>query len=170
VSVLTPFGPSSLGVTGQATVLSVEVPADPPPAGISEQVITRASEVFTAPTVNTTTGRIQDRWEPVSVVTGAVGVIHTFFGNHDRTYFRGARTQVEGFEVMDPFGCGPATLRFPRVSALEEPGAGTLGWLVQGASVDIHLISGGGGRWILWSGRWSGSPPTAPATAAPGWS
>jgi peptidoglycan hydrolase-like protein with peptidoglycan-binding domain len=159
VSVLTPFGPSSLGVTGQATVLSVEVPAADPPPGISEQVITRASEVFNAPTVNTTTGRIQDRWEPVSVVTGAVGVIHTFFGNHDRTYFRGARTQVQSFEVMDPFGCGPATLRFPRVSALEDPGSGTLGWLVQGASVDIHLISGGGGRWILWSGTVVGFSP-----------
>jgi hypothetical protein len=152
VTALVPFAAASLGVTGQATVMSAEAPADPPPAGVQEQVITRASEVFAAPTFTAATGHVQEDWQPTSVVNGPVGVLHTFVGGTDRTYVRGARTQIDSFEVMDPFGCGPATLRFPRVTALDTPGTGSLGWLEAGASVDIELISGGGGRWVLWSG------------------
>jgi hypothetical protein len=99
----TGFRPA-LALTASDTVIGTETPADPPPTGVREEVLQRVSEVFPAPTL--ANGVPVQPWRPSSVTRADLGVLHVFVDGIDRTYVRGARTEVVDYELMDPFGSG----------------------------------------------------------------
>jgi len=51
---------------------------------------------------------------------------------------RNVPTKVSSVSSTDPFGPSLATLEFPAITLLDEPGEGDLWWLVGEANVDIH--------------------------------
>lgn len=140
----------TFGFTIADTVLDDEGDLAAPPAGVVEVPIRRVSEIFPAPTL--VNGKPQQPWLPTSVVREDVGSIRVFVAGRDRTWFRGARTEVLDYQLMDPFGCGPASIRFPAVTSWDELGAGDTAWLRMGRNVDVVLKRPDGTRKTLWSG------------------
>jgi hypothetical protein len=114
--------------------------------------LTRVSEVYPAPTL---VDGVPQGWAPSSVVREDVGYLHVYVDGVDRTLFRGAPTFVDSWTLMDPFGCGPATLRFPKVTGFDHIGTGETSFLGRGASVDVYLVDTEGTRVQppLWSGE-----------------
>lgn len=59
----------------------------------------------------------------------------------DRTFFRGAMTVWDEYQLTEPFGYGPTTLTFPKIHAtLEQPGVGELAFIRKGAEVRIQRV------------------------------
>lgn len=131
------------------------VDASPPP-GAPDPVyapLQRISETYPAPTL--VDGKPDETWAPSSVVREDVGFLHVYIDGKDRTLFRGAQTVVDSWQLMDPFGCGPATIRFPMVTGFDQIGSGATAFLRRGASVDVYLVDMDGVRQQppLWSGE-----------------
>ncbi len=62
-------------------------------------------------------------------------------GGIDVTYFRDVPTPLPSYQLVSPLLYGPATIRFPQVSAaFEEPGVGALWWLKPGKVVKVQRV------------------------------
>lgn len=121
-------------------------PADPPPAGLTVVPIRRVSRVYPAPTL--VAGRPVQPWVHSSETISDWGNFRVSCAGVDVTFFRGFPVQVESFELMEPFGCGPATITFPGITPHEQVGTGDTNWLIGGYYVDII---GPGGQ--VWNGQ-----------------
>lgn len=126
----------------------------PPPGAPAEGYapMQRVSQVYPAPTL--ADGTPVD-WAPASETREDVGYLHVYVDGVDRSVFRGAQTYVDSWSLQDPFGCGPASIRFPRITGFDHIGFGDTAFLRRGASVDIYLVTPGGTRIQppLWSGE-----------------
>jgi peptidoglycan hydrolase-like protein with peptidoglycan-binding domain len=140
----------SLATSSPATFLDASPPPGAPAAGYHP--IRRVSLGFPDPTL---VDGVPVDWHPTSDVRADVGYLHVYIDGVDRSVFRGAPTFVDSWTLQDPFGCGPATIRFPRVTGFEQIGSGATGFLRRGASVDIYLVTTAGVRQQppLWSGE-----------------
>jgi peptidoglycan hydrolase-like protein with peptidoglycan-binding domain len=151
--ILTPSSVVRPGLSTTPGVVYLDTsPADPGAPAAGFRPLRRVSETYGAPTL---ADGVPQSWAPASVVREDVGYLHVYIDGADRTVFRGAPTYVDSWTLMDPFGCGPATIRFPKVSGFDQIGAGATGFLRRGASVDIYLVTPGGTRVQppLWSGE-----------------
>jgi hypothetical protein len=130
--------------------LDTSPPPGAPAAGFAP--LQRISQVFPSPTL---ADGVPQGWVPTSETREDVGFLHVYVDGVDRSVFRGAQTYVDSWTLMDPFGCGPATLRFPKVTGFDHIGTGDTAFLRRGASVDIYLVTVGGSRVQppLWSGE-----------------
>jgi peptidoglycan hydrolase-like protein with peptidoglycan-binding domain len=118
--------------------------AGSPPAGMTVVPVQRMSVTMPAPSI--TAGRPVQPWTG-SVARSDWGTFRVVVQGTDVTYFRGAPVRVGSFELMEPFGCGPAEIAVPAVTPHDTPGSGDTAWLVEGNSVDIVGPAG-----TLWSG------------------
>lgn len=119
-------------------------PAGSPPAGMTVVPVKRVSITMPAPTLSS--GRPAQPWTP-SVATSDWGTFRVVVQGVDVTYFRGAPVQIRSYELMEPFGCGPAEIVVPAVTPHDTPGSGDTSWLAEGNAVDVVGPSG-----VLWSG------------------
>jgi hypothetical protein len=149
-----------LNLEGLASSVDSSPPPGAPASGFAP--LQRISEVFPAPTL--VDGQPVE-WAPSSVIRADVGFFHVYIDGVDRTVFRGVQTIVDRYVLMDPFGCGPASIRFPKVSGFEKIGTGATSFLRDGASVDLYIVTPAGVRDAvpLWSGEL-----TAKATSSNG--
>lgn len=140
----------TLTVTPGVTTLDTVPDPGAPAAGF--RPLRRISPTYPAPTL---VDGVPVDWAPTSTVREDVGYLHVYIDSVDRTVFRGAQTYVDSYTLMDPFGCGPATIRFPKVTGFDQIGAGETSFLRRGASVDVYLVTPGGERVQppLWSGE-----------------
>jgi hypothetical protein len=120
-------------------------PAAAPPAGLTVVPIRRVSRVYPAPTL--VDGRPQQPWTHSSESVSDWGNVQVVFAGVDVTYFRGFPAEAE-FELMEPWGCGPATITLPGITPHDAVGTGDTSWLIGGYYVDIV---GPGGQ--LWNGQ-----------------
>jgi hypothetical protein len=150
--VLTPSTVVRPGLSTSPGVAYLDVAPPPGAPAFGFVPLRRVSEVYPAPTL---VDGVPVGWAPSSVVREDVGYLHVYVDGVDRTVFRGSQTLVDSYTLMDPFGCGPATLRFPKVTGFDQLGAGETSFLRRGASVDVYLVTPGGTRVQppLWSGE-----------------
>lgn len=66
------------------------------------------------------------------------------------TFWRGVPTQVLSYSDREPFGYGPARIRFPQITTWEPLPS----WLRDGANVDIYLERPDGSLEKRWEGLW----------------
>lgn len=135
-----------------------ELIADPPlalpPAGMTERVMTRQSVVLDPATlVPDAAGRVRAKAGDYTVTGGAVGTPHLIVDGVDVTYFRGIPTPPPSFETAQPFGDVSASLSFPQITPLDQPGSGDLAWLRHEAPVEILLRRTDGTVTRLWAGH-----------------
>jgi peptidoglycan hydrolase-like protein with peptidoglycan-binding domain len=152
VLTLTPSTIVRPGVTARsaATFLDASAPPGAPAAGYAP--MQRISQGYPDPTL---IDGVPVDWHATSEVREDVGFLHVYIDGVDRSVFRGSPTFVDSWTLQDPFGCGPATIRFPKVTGFDQIGTGTTGFLRRGAAVDIYLVTPGGTRVQppLWSGE-----------------
>lgn len=143
----------SLGIVAGTTILESTGPAASVPG---THPMLRVSEVFPAPTL--VAGRPQRPWAPSSVTREDVGTLHVYVNEVDCSYVRGVATAVDDYQLMDPFGCGPAHIRFPALTGWDQITAGAAHFLKFSYSVDIYLVHVDGSRLYppLWSGEITG--------------
>lgn len=123
------------------------VPALTPYTG--EPVLWRVSPQIPAPAL--TDGRPVG-WAPTSETVTEWGVFRVIVDGQDVTRFRGVPCRIDQYQLMEPFGCGPARIMFPQVGPWEAR-TGDLDWLVVGADVDIvRYRPSTGASTVLWSG------------------
>lgn len=92
-------------------------------------------------------------WQPTSAVAEEWGWIQICVGGKQVNTFRGAPTLVQEYQLEEPYGYGPATLRFPAVTEFDALGAGELSWLAPGRGVELHHVNPAGTRAkTLWAG------------------
>lgn len=146
--VVNAVGPQSSDVTWSGATPAPAPPplpaAGPPPSGLALVPLKRVHETYPAPTL--VDGRPTGLWTPTTTETDW-GNFQVVVANVDVTYFRGFPAQIDFYELAEPFGCGPARIRFPGVTPHDRVGEGDTNWLIGGYSIDI---SGPGG--VLWSG------------------
>lgn len=123
------------------------VPALDPYAG--EPVLWRRSPTVPAPTL--VDGRPTD-WQATSWTEEAWGTFRVIVDGVDVTRFRDHPVTINRYELMEPFGCGPAQVTFDQIGPWEAR-TGDLAWLAIGADVDIvRLHPDGETTTVLWSG------------------
>jgi hypothetical protein len=130
-------------------------PATPAPAVPSltpyaaEPLLQRRSPTVPAPTLSS--GRPVD-WTATAWTEEDWGTFRVIIDGTDVTRFRGVPCLIERYSLMEPFGCGPATVTFPQVGPWEAR-SGSLSWLAIGHDVDIvRLHANGTTKTVLWSG------------------
>lgn len=120
--------------------------ADSPPAGVVVNPIQRVTITMPSPTL--VNGRPVQPWTP-AVTQADWGLLQVVFANVDVTWFRGYLAEVEFFELMEPFGCGPARVTLPGITPHDQVGVGDTNFLIGGYTVDILKA---GSTVPLWSG------------------
>lgn len=118
--------------TGYATW---EPAVDPIPAGLAATQAHDTALAFTTP--------VMVGAQPMVEVTTATQQRlrdRIIVGGRDVTYFRGAPTQVDGYQLLQPFMYGTATLNFPQVRGnFEQPA-----WMAPGKRVKIQRVDAAG--------------------------
>jgi hypothetical protein len=83
------------------------------------------------------------------------GDVRLRVSGRDVTYFRGVATQIEGYQLQEPYAFGPADFTFPQVTQFEvakfgDPGK--LHWLRHGAVCELVTVTDGAYGERLWAG------------------
>jgi peptidoglycan hydrolase-like protein with peptidoglycan-binding domain len=137
--------------TGEGFV-DVTVPVAPEPPTIRAAPIRVVVDTLPAADVNA--GTVQPM-TPTVLRDTEWGRVRVVVSGEDVTYLRDKPTQVVDYQLLDPYGYGPATLRFPQVTFWELPdfGTGGLRWLTKNAQVRIQNVHAGQGRDLIWFGH-----------------
>lgn len=138
--------------TGQGFV-DITVPVAPEPPTITRAPIRVVVDTLPAPQVSAA-GHVQPL-TPTVLRDTEWGRVRLAVSHTDVTYLRDKPAQVVDWQLLDPYGYGPATLRFPQVTFWELPdfGTGGLSWLRKNAPVRIHHVQAGEQRRLLWMGH-----------------
>lgn len=75
-------------------------------------------------------------WAPTEIITYDWGRLQVIINDVDVTYFRDVPCQVISTEFNEPFGDGPAQIRFPQITSFEAVPT----WLVDFANVEINRV------------------------------
>lgn len=137
--------------TGEGFV-DITVPVAPEPPTIRAAPIQVAVDTLPAPSISA--GHVAPM-VPTTLRESEWGRIRIRVGQQDVTYFRDIPAQVTDYQLLDPYGYGPATLRFPQVTFWELPdfGTGPLSWLVKNAGVHVDHAQGDVQRREMWVGH-----------------
>lgn len=79
-------------------------------------------------------------WDPTSIVTEDWGRLQVVFNDIDVTYFRDVPCEVLATEFNEPFGDGPAQIRFPQITSFEQLPT----WAPDFANVEINQVNAAG--------------------------
>lgn len=89
----------------------------------------------------------------MSSITEDWGELRVVIDGQDVTHFRGGLVFPASYQLVEPFGDGPATIGISHAVPQEAFGTGALSWLQEGNSVDIvRLHPDGTTTTVLWSG------------------
>lgn len=145
------LGTSTRRRTGEGFV-EIRVPVAPEPPSIRRAPIRVNVDTLPAPSfdasgltqaMSSTPVRGDDWGRPRVVVS-----------HRDVTFLRDKAALVLDYQLLDPYGYGPATLKFPQISEWEQLdfGTGSLSWLHKNAPVRIERIHAGD-RELKWFGH-----------------
>jgi peptidoglycan hydrolase-like protein with peptidoglycan-binding domain len=105
----------------------------------------------TVPAPSLTDGR-PVAWAATAWTETDWGTFRVIVDGTDVTRFRDVPCVIDRYQLMEPFGCGPAQVTFPQIGPWEAR-SGSLAWLAIGHDVDIvRLHANGSSTTVLWSG------------------
>lgn len=132
--------------------VDIDVPVAPEPPSIAVAPLRVAVDTLPVPDIDA--GHVAPM-VPTTLREVEWGRIRILVANHDVTYLRDKPAQVTDYQLLDPYGYGPATLRFPQVTFWELDGFGTgpLSWLAKNAPVHIDHVHAGEHRRTMWVGH-----------------
>lgn len=137
-----------------SATVTEDTPVAPPPTGVDPApVLASILRVPTAVTMSAGVPTVTAMAAPAPVQWGSLRIRGD---GRDLSYFRDVRPTVESYELTDPFGWGPATIRFAQVHRLERDnfGSGDLAWVRAGAKFYIdHLDPSGSVTSLIWAGE-----------------
>jgi hypothetical protein len=132
--------------------VQIDVPVAPEPPTITPAPIPVVVDTLPAPDI---AAGVVAPMTPTVLRESEWGRVRITVSHTDVTYFRDKPAQVADYQLLDPYGYGPATLRFPQVTFWELPdfGTGSLSWLTKNAPVRIQRVSNGEPRELKWLGH-----------------